>query len=57
MNTVDEAIDAVTRINDIDRAYCRRHVEQYFTTNQMVEKYIQVYKTIFEKMKKEEHWY
>jgi len=29
------------------------HVEQYFTADQMVEKYIQVYETILEKMKKE----
>jgi len=27
VNTVDEAIDAVRRIKDIDRAYCRHHVE------------------------------
>jgi len=53
VNTVDEAIDAVRRIKDIDRAYCRHHVEQYFTADQMVEKYIQVYETILEKMKKE----
>ncbi|HHE75173.1 MAG TPA: glycosyltransferase family 4 protein [Desulfobacteraceae bacterium] len=53
VNTVDEVIDAVRRIKDIDRAYCRHHVEQYFTADQMVEKYIQVYETILEKMKKE----
>jgi len=55
VNTVEEAIDAVARIKDIDRRYCRRHVEQNFTASQMVEKYIQVYETILEKIKKEEH--
>ena len=44
-----EAIDAVARVKDIDRAYCRNHVEQYFTINRMVEEYIQVYEMILER--------
>jgi glycosyltransferase involved in cell wall biosynthesis len=52
VNTVKEAIDAVAHISDIDRACCRRHIEQYFTTNRMVEKYIKVYEAILEKMEK-----
>jgi glycosyltransferase involved in cell wall biosynthesis len=55
VNTVNEAIDAVAHIKDIDRADCRRHVEQHFTVNRMVEEYIQVYETILEKTKREEH--
>ncbi|MBN1980047.1 MAG: glycosyltransferase family 4 protein, partial [Chitinivibrionales bacterium] len=55
VNTVNEAIDAVARIRDIDRAYCRRRVERYFTASHMVEEYIEVYETILEKMKKVEH--
>jgi glycosyltransferase involved in cell wall biosynthesis len=55
VNTVNEAIEAVAHISDIDRAFCRRHVEQYFTTKHMVEKYIKVYETILEKREKEEH--
>jgi len=55
VNTVNEAIDAVAHIRDIERACCRRHVEQYFTTNTMVEKYIQVYETILERMIEKEH--
>lgn len=55
VNTVDEAIEAVTHIKDIDRARCRRRVEQYFTVDRMVEKYIRVYETILEKKKREEH--
>jgi len=51
VNTVTEAIDAVAKIKDIDRAYCRRHVEQYFTIDRMVEEYIQVYETILGKTK------
>jgi glycosyltransferase involved in cell wall biosynthesis len=49
VTTVDEAIKAVSHIKDIDRATCRRHVEQHFTVDRMVEEYIQVYETILEK--------
>ena len=51
----DEAIDAVAKIEDIDRACCRRHVEQYFTIDRMVEEYSQVYETVLEKAKPENH--
>ncbi|MDX1777461.1 MAG: glycosyltransferase [Thermodesulfobacteriota bacterium] len=52
---LDEAIDAVARIKEIDRAYCRRHVEQYFTIDRMIEEYIQVYETVLEKATPEDH--
>ncbi|KAF0123217.1 MAG: glycosyltransferase [bacterium] len=55
VTTVDEAIDAVAHIKDIDRACCRSHVEQHFTVNRMVEEYVQVYETVLEKTKPEEH--
>jgi hypothetical protein len=46
---VDEAIEAVARIEDIDRAYCRHRVERYFTIDRMIDDYIQVYETVLEK--------
>jgi len=49
VKTVNEAIDAVAQIKNIDRACCRRRVEQYFTVDRMVEEYIQVYETILGK--------
>src|SRR6266852_1851488 len=55
VKTVDEAVDAAARIKDIDRACCRRRVEQYFTIDRMVEEYIQVYETVLEKTKREEY--
>ena len=55
VKTVNEAIEATAHINDIDRSDCRRHVEKYFTSDRMVEEYIQVYKTVLEKTKREEH--
>jgi glycosyltransferase involved in cell wall biosynthesis len=51
VNTVDEAIDRVLQIKDIDRAYCRRHVERNFTVERMTKEYIQVYENILEKKK------
>jgi glycosyltransferase involved in cell wall biosynthesis len=51
VKTVSDAIEAAAHTKDIDRACCRRHVEQYFTVERMVEEYIQVYETILEKKK------
>ena len=49
VNTVDDAIEAVGKIKNINRKYCRRYIEQHFTVNQMTEKYIQVYETVLNK--------
>ena len=48
VGNVDEAIEAVSRIEDVDRAACRRHVERHFTVDRMVDKYMQVYEMILE---------
>jgi glycosyltransferase involved in cell wall biosynthesis len=48
VNSVDEAVEAVARIEGIDRAYCRRHVERHFTIDRMLDDYIQVYETVLE---------
>jgi len=55
VNTVEEAIDRIPQIRDIDRTSCRRHVERNFTVERMAKEYIQVYKTILEKKKREEN--
>ena len=43
VNNVGEAIEAVARTKEIDRAYCRRRVERHFTADRMIDEYIQVY--------------
>lgn len=43
---VDEAIRAVGKISNIDRANCRKAVEKYFTTDRMIEDYLKVYKRV-----------
>ena len=55
VNTVSEAIAAVAHVKDINRAYCRHRVEQYFTVNRMVEEYVQVYEMILEERKEKEY--
>lgn len=54
VNTVDEAIDRVAHIKDIDRAFCRSHIERNFTVERMAKEYIKVYETILEKKNLEE---
>ncbi|RJP86750.1 MAG: glycosyltransferase family 4 protein [Desulfobacteraceae bacterium] len=46
VGNVDEAVEAVARIPEIDRATCRRHVERRFTVDRMIDEYINVYETI-----------
>ena len=48
VDTVDEAIDAVAHIPEIDRIDCRRHVEQHFTAERMIQDYLQVYEMILD---------
>ena len=48
VNNVDEAIETVARIKEIDRAYCRRHVERHFTVDRMIDEYIKVYEMILD---------
>jgi glycosyltransferase involved in cell wall biosynthesis len=43
VDTVDEAIEAIARIDDIDRAACRAAVEQRFTVGRMAEQYLALY--------------
>jgi glycosyltransferase involved in cell wall biosynthesis len=45
---VAEAVRAVGRISEIDRAACRSRVQQHFSIEKMVEGYERVYSTIFE---------
>jgi glycosyltransferase involved in cell wall biosynthesis len=48
VDNVDKAIESVARIEEIDRATCRRHVERHFTVDRMVDAYIHVYEMILQ---------
>jgi glycosyltransferase involved in cell wall biosynthesis len=47
VNDVDEAVEAVGKIEQIDRKKCRQRVEENFTIDKMVEGYEKVYEEIF----------
>jgi len=55
VNNVEEAVEAVDKIDSIDRKKCRQHVEENFTIDCMVSGYEKVYEEIFrrETQKKE----
>jgi glycosyltransferase involved in cell wall biosynthesis len=43
VSSTDEAVSAVDRVKEIDRTYCRKTVEDNFTVDRMVDKYVDVY--------------
>lgn len=43
---IEGLVEAVKRIGEIDHAACRRHVEEHFTVEKMVEGYERVYKKV-----------
>ncbi len=49
VNSVDEAAEAVAKIDRIDRKKCRQRVEENFTIDKMVESYEKVYEEIFKR--------
>jgi glycosyltransferase involved in cell wall biosynthesis/quercetin dioxygenase-like cupin family protein len=55
VSSTDDAIKAVDRIKKIDRATCRKTVEEKYTVERMVEKYIAVYEQVLEMTKREDH--
>jgi glycosyltransferase involved in cell wall biosynthesis len=47
VSTAQEAVQALQRLDEIDRATCREHVQRHFSVESMVARYEQVYETIF----------
>lgn len=52
VDTFDEMVRAVAKIDQIDRAACRRHVEGNFSIEKMVDDYEQAYYSILERQAK-----
>ena len=46
VNTVDEAVEAVGRIGEIDRAACRAVVAQRFSVERMADRYLELYRSL-----------
>jgi len=53
VSNVDEAAAAVGQLHTLDRASCRRRVEDHFTSARMVEKYIGIYAEIMARTRPE----
>ncbi|AOO80555.1 glycosyltransferase family 4 protein [Bosea vaviloviae] len=46
VNSVDEAVDAIGRIGEIDRAACRASVAARFTVDRMADRYWELYRSL-----------
>jgi glycosyltransferase involved in cell wall biosynthesis len=46
VDTIDQAVAAVDRCGEIDRAACRAHVAQHFTVDRMADRYVALYREI-----------
>ena len=49
VDTLDEAIEAIGRIGEIDRARCRAVVKARFTVDRMADRYLSLYRSLIEK--------
>ena len=49
VDTLDEAIAAIDRVGDIDRAACRARVAGHFTVEAMADHYLALYRTILDR--------
>ena len=46
VNNVDEAVNAISRIGEIDRAACRAAVSKRFTVDRMADRYLDLYRSL-----------
>jgi glycosyltransferase involved in cell wall biosynthesis len=46
VNNVDEAVNAISRIGEIDRAACRAAVSARFTVDRMADRYLDLYRSL-----------
>ena len=44
VDSFDQAVAAIERIGEIDRAACRDHVERHFTVDRMADQYLKLYR-------------
>jgi glycosyltransferase involved in cell wall biosynthesis len=53
VNTVEEAVAAVLKLPQLQRAACRKHVEDHFSASRMVDKYVNIYEEILGQSQRE----
>ena len=49
VDTLDEAVEAIGRIGEIDRASCRAAVKARFTVDRMADRYVSLYRSLLKK--------
>ncbi len=49
VNSVDEMVSAVGRLDEIDPGACRQHMERYFDAHVMADGYLRVYESVLER--------
>jgi glycosyltransferase involved in cell wall biosynthesis len=50
VKSVDEAVEAIGRIGEIDRAACRAAVSARFTVDRMADRYLELYRSLLRKL-------
>ncbi|MDH3638113.1 MAG: glycosyltransferase [Gammaproteobacteria bacterium] len=56
VNNVDEAVQAVDKIDTLDRSRCREAVEQRFTASRMAQDYLNVYQKMLDRRENYRPW-
>jgi glycosyltransferase involved in cell wall biosynthesis len=46
VDNFDQAVEAIGRVDQIDRAACRQHVARHFTIDRMADRYLELYRDI-----------
>jgi mannose-6-phosphate isomerase-like protein (cupin superfamily) len=55
VDNAEQALEALGRIDGLDRRDCRARVEERFTVSRMVDEYMRLYERIAEREKREDH--
>lgn len=56
VSSVDEAASAIGRLGEIERAACRRRVEEMFTVDRMADSYMRLYRETLDKRENHRPW-
>jgi glycosyltransferase involved in cell wall biosynthesis len=46
VDSFEEAVGALGRIGELDRAACRAHVQKHFTVDRMADRYLELYRRL-----------
>ncbi len=55
VGSIEEAIEALARVAELDRAACRKWVEERFSAERMVDDYLGLYRRIISQSRREDH--